>query len=346
MNFKPECLATAIGSMPHEDPSSACEIILANIPEIPIWPQLPRTDFREQMEIQYSEGLPAVVLDEGNQKMSFDASGDLTAELEKFYENYLAENLEYFRISPRFSRGIYEMAKRLREPGRTRPHFFKNQVTGPITTGLGRVDENRRSVYYSEVLRDVIVKGMEMKARWLLDHFKFLGCPQICFIDEPILSAFGSSTYVSVQRPDVVEYLKAVIEAVHKEEALAGIHCCGNTEWTILIDADVDIISFDAYDYGETIGYYSDRINEFLGGGGVLAWGIVPTSVKVEEETADSIVRKLKTLVTNLAGKGIPENIIWENCLVTPSCGTGSLTRELSEKIFAVLHQVSQKLRS
>jgi hypothetical protein len=82
---------------------------------------------------------------------------------------------------------------------------------------------------------------MEMKARWLLRKFSFLGCDQICFIDEPILSAFGSSTYVSVQRSDVVKYLKDVIAAVHKEGALAGIHCCGNTEWTILIDSGVDI---------------------------------------------------------------------------------------------------------
>ena len=43
----------------------------------------------------------------------------------------------------------------------------------------------------------------------------------ICFIDEPILSAFGSSTYVSVKREDVVAHLKEVIEAVHVEGGLA-----------------------------------------------------------------------------------------------------------------------------
>jgi len=83
---------------------------------------------------------------------------------------------------------------------------------------------------------------------------------EICFIDEPILSAFGSSTYVSVQRSDVVHDLAEVIAAVHKEGGLAGIHCCGNTEWTILIDAGTDVISFDAFDYGETIAYYPSQI--------------------------------------------------------------------------------------
>jgi len=339
MAFTPQCLASAIG------PSTACEVILRNIPEIPIWPQLPNADFREKMEIQYSEGLPRVVLDEEKERMYFDTSGDISQEFEKFYENYLAENLDYFQISPQFSRGLYEMEKIFKSGRRPAPRFFKGQVTGPITFGLGRVDENKRSIYYNEMFRDVIVKGTEMKARWLINKFKFLECSQICFVDEPILSAFGSSTYVSVHRSDVVQYLNDVIQAIHKEGALAGVHCCGNTEWTILVDAGVDIISFDAYEYGEMIGYYPREIKAFLEKGGSLAWGIVPTSEKVDQETPQSLVKKLKALVDNLARKGINNSLLWDKCLLTPSCGTGSLPVELSEKIFHQLSGVSRLLR-
>lgn len=344
MTFNPQCVATAIGSLPHNDPTIACDIVLKTIPEIPIWPQLPHTNFREGMEIQYSEGLPCVTLDEEKQRMYFDTRGDITSALEKFYENYLEENLDYFQVSPEFSRGIYEMEKKLKEEDLSSLQYFKNQVTGPITTGLGRVDENKRSIYYNEVFRDVIVKGMEMKARWLLRKFSFLGCDQICFIDEPILSAFGSSTYVSVQRSDVVKYLKDVIAAVHKEGALAGIHCCGNTEWTILIDSGVDIISFDAYEFGKTIAYYPEQVKELLEKGGVLAWGIVPTSEKINEETPETLVEKLKAVIENLASKGIDEGLIWEKCLLTPSCGTGSLPVGLSERIFQSLADVKRLL--
>lgn len=346
MSFNPRCLATAIGSLPHRDSSEACDVVLKNIPEIPIWPQLPNIDFREEMEIQYSEGLPCVVLDEEKRRMYFDTSGEITSDLEKFYENYMQENFDHFKISPEYSRGIYEMEKRLSEKDRPSPKYFKSQLTGPITMGLGRVDERKRAVFYNEVFRDVIVKSVEMKARWLLRKFKFLGCDQICFIDEPILSAFGSSTYVSVQRADVVRYLKDVVETIHREDSLAGIHCCGNTEWTILIDAGADIISFDAYEYGETIGYYPQEIKTFLEKGGVLAWGIVPTSEKVNQGTLDSLIKKLEELVEKLAEKGIDEDLIWERALLTPSCGTGSLKEELSEKIFQRLFEVSHRLRS
>lgn len=344
MPFNPQCRATGIGSFPHQNPGAACDVIMSTTPEIPIWPQLPKADFREQMEIQYSEGLPCVVLDEKKQRMYFDTSGDLTIDLEKFYENYVSENLDYFKISPEFSRGIYEMEKKLAEKDLSSIKYFKSQVTGPVTFGLSIVDENKRAIYYNEMFRDVLVKGIIMKARWLLHKFKPLGYDQICFVDEPILSGFGSSTYVSVHRSDIVSYLNEVFEAVHKDGALAGIHCCGNTEWTILIDAGVDIISFDAYEFGETIGYYSSQIKGFLENGGVLAWGIIPTSEKINQETPESLVKKLDEMVKNLASKGVDKNLIYERCLLTPSCGTGSLSVEISERIFHQLLRVSKLL--
>ncbi len=346
MRFSPQGIATAIGSFPHLEPEAACELILKHIPEIPIWPQLPNADFREQMEIQYSEGMPCVVVDEEKEKIYFETGGDPTGDLEIFYENVLAENLDYFRISPEYSRGLYHMEKKLSDTDRSSIRFLKCHVTGPLTFGLSKTDENKRSIYYNEVFRDVVVKGIAMKARWLLDRFKPLGCRQLCFIDEPIFSAFGSSTYVSLQRADVVSCLGEVVEAVHKEGALAGTHCCGNTEWTILIDAGVDIMSFDAFGYGETIGYYADQVGEYLSRGGILACGIVPTSETIKEQTPESLVKKLDTFVKSLVGKGINEDLIREQCMLTPSCGTGSLTVALAEEIFQKLSAVSRLIRN
>jgi len=345
MSFNPQCIATGIGSFPHTDAKAACDVILSTIPEVPVWPQLSKIDFREQMEIQYSEGLPCVVFDETKHRIYFNTSGDYTCDLERFYENYIEENLDYFKISPEFARGLYEMEKILSKTKLSSIQYIKTQVTGPITFGLSIVDENKRAIYYDEMFRDAVVKGITMKSRWLLKKFKYLGYSQICFIDEPILSAFGSSTYVSVKRSNVVDYLREVIEAIHDEGALAGIHCCGNTEWTILIDAGVDIISFDAYEFGETIGYYPEQIKKFLEKEGAIAWGIVPTSEKINQETSESLIMQLENRIDSLANKGIDKTLIWERCLITPSCGTGSLSVELSEKVFKQLSKVSCALR-
>ena len=344
MSFKPQCITTAIGSLPHSNADFACDLILKTVPEIPLWPQLPSITYKEGMEIQYSQGWPCVIFDDDKQRMHFDTSGDITSELETFYEYYMVDNLDHFQISPEFGHGIYAMENKLKEKKPSSLRYFKNQVTGPLTTGLGRVDENKRAIYYNEIFRDVLVKCAEMKARWLLQRFKFLGCPQFCFIDEPILSAFGSSTYVSIQRAEVVSHLNDVIRAIHKEDALAGAHCCGNTEWTILIDAGVDIISFDAYGFGETISYYPEKVQAFLQKEGVLAWGIVPTSEAILQETPESLAEKLENAIKKLSEKGIDESLIWQQCLITPSCGTGSLSVELAEKVLVMLKNLGQLL--
>jgi len=63
MIAKPMFLATAIGSMPFDDPGRAVDLILSSLPEAPHWPQLPRLGLNEQMEIQFSEHMPCAVID-------------------------------------------------------------------------------------------------------------------------------------------------------------------------------------------------------------------------------------------------------------------------------------------
>jgi hypothetical protein len=344
--LEPCCIATAIGSLPHKDPQQAVQVILRNIPSAPIWPQLPATGLNEQMEIQYSEGLPRVVIDRDKGRMYFDTTGDTSGDLATFYEKYCAEDLEAFKITPEFSKGIYATEQTLQAAGGTRP-FVKVQTTGPMSVGLSIVDEKKRAIYYNPEFVDVLVKAMAMKCRWQIKKFKPFAENVICFIDEPILSAFGSSTYVSVTRDDTVAKLNEVIEAVHGDGALAGIHCCGNTEWPILIDAGVDIVNFDAFDYGDTILLYPDAMKKHLKNGKFLAFGIVPTnSAKIQAATVDLLKDKFCTLVEKLAKvTGVDTAQICRQAFLTPSCGTGSLPVPDAELVFKTLNELSTKLR-
>ncbi|HZD30542.1 MAG TPA: hypothetical protein VE779_02675 [Candidatus Angelobacter sp.] len=346
MSFEPCCLATAIGSLPHKDPQQAVQVVLQNIPDAPIWPQLPANGLNEQMEIQYSEGIPRVVIDRDKGRMYFDTTGDTSTDLAEFYEKYCADDLEAFKITPEFSKGIYAMEAALKAAGGTRP-YVKVQTTGPLSVGLSIVDEKKRAIYYNQEFVDVVVKAMAMKCRWQIRKFKSFADQVICFVDEPILSAFGSSTYVSVTRDDTVAKLGEVIEAVHSEGALAGVHCCGNTEWSILIDAGVDIVNFDAFDYGDTILLYPEAFKGYLKAGKFLAFGIVPTnSAKIQAATVDSLKTKFCALVEKLAKvTGLDIQRICRQAFVTPSCGTGSLPVADAELVFKTLYELSTQLR-
>ncbi|MCL2708215.1 MAG: hypothetical protein FWF03_03765 [Defluviitaleaceae bacterium] len=339
-------LSTAIGSMPFEDKQKAVSVSLSCL-DAPIWPQLSKLGLFEQMEIQYSEGIPCAVVDEEKGRMYFETSGDYSEAFAEFYENWQAAeedggDLGFMAISEKYSHGIYAALKALE--GKKLP-WLKVQTTGPCSFALTIVDENKRAIYYNEEFRDVIVKALALKCRWQLKKFAPHAEKLICFIDEPILSAFGSSTYVSVNREEVVAMLSETIEAVHAEGALAGIHCCGNTEWSILIDAGVDMVNFDAFEYGETIAIYSDSVKEHLARGGMLAWGVVPTSVKIREQSVDSLEAQLEKVMDNLASKGIDKGLIARQAVITPSCGTGSMDPADAERVFELTSQLSKRMK-
>jgi hypothetical protein len=350
MNKPSPFLATAIGSLPHASADEAVRVVLRSIPECPIWPQLPKRGFREQMEIQYSEGMPCAVLDEAKGRMHFDTGDqDLTSTaVGAFYEKYMAaeesDDWSFFAVSPEFSAGIYALEKTISAgPKRT---WVKVQTTGPLTVGLSVVDQDKRAIYYNEMFRDVLVKTAIAKCRWQIKKFAPFAGGIICFVDEPILSAFGSSTYVSVGRDDVVSIISELVTAIHAAGALCGVHCCGNTEWPILMDAGVDIVNFDAFGFGESIALYPDQLKKHLESGRYLAWGLVPTSEKVTEQTVDSLVNHYDGLVARLAGKGISRDLIMKHSIITPSCGTGSLRQDLAEKVFDLLKKTSAALAS
>lgn len=353
MSFKPKFLATGVGSMPFENPKHAVEVSVSRLCEAPTWPQLPRLGLNEQMEIQYSEGLPCIVIDREKGRMYFDTSGDYSEDFAAFYEAYLMAmdpddgngDCSAMAISSEFAKGIYALEERLQSEKKMRP-FVKVQTTGSCSFALTIVDENKRAIYYNEEFRDVVVKALAMKCRWQIQKFQPFAERVICFIDEPILSAFGSSTYVTVKREDVVAHLSEMIEAVHADHGIAGIHCCGNTEWSILIDAGVDIVNFDAFGFGETIAMYPEAVKTHLEHGGALAWGVVPTSPAIREQTVESLGAHFEKMMDHLASKGIDKQRIVEQAIVTPSCGTGSMVPEDAEKVFemtAVLSKVMRK---
>jgi hypothetical protein len=350
--MNPRFLATGIGSMPFRNADEAVDISLSKVVEAPFWPQLPQLALNEKMEIQYSEGMPCAVIDREKGRLYFDTAGDYYDNFAEFYEIYLAAmdpetgsgNCAAMAITPGFSKGIYAMEKRLQSLGRQLP-FVKVQTTGPCSFALTIVDENKRAIYYNEEFRDVVIKALAMKCRWQIQKFQPFARQVICFVDEPILSAFGSSTYVSLKRENIVAHLAEMVTAIHADKALAGVHCCGNTEWSILVDAGTDIINFDAYGYGETLSMYPDAIRRHLERGGMLAYGIIPTSPVVREETVNSLKGRLEHLIDQLASNGIDRQQIVDQTILTPSCGTGLLEPADALRVFDLLGSLSKTMR-
>ena len=359
--FEPCCLATTIGSLPHTDAHRATRLMLKSTPEIPSWVQFPKRDFHENMMMQFTEGLPALVQD--GDRISFSTlTEDFAEQLTDFYERYLAateegqniktrsEALDSFGISSRYAIGFSEFMACLVEPSVSGAAvMLKGQVTGPFTLGTNLVDQEGRCAYYDEQLRDVIVKTVAMKAMWQMERLGAFGLPVMIFIDEPSLLGFGKMTFLSVSREDVIRDINEVAAVIHAKGGLAGVHCEENTDWSLLMETDLDVLDFDAYDHIQGITLYPAELTRFFERGGCLGWGIVPTLDKdaAATETVESLLTRFDEGIEQFVAKGFDRELLRRRALITPSCGAGGvLTESLAERVLDLLRNLSTTIRT
>ena len=327
MSVLPVHQTTMIGSMPHLTPKAALQA-LEQVPlTIPAWPQLPRRSFKESMIPQYTEAFPGIRVDEVAKRIWVQVDDDLPNAMVEFYEHLVAEHVDAFAISEEYAAGLHGMLRQLAAANMKLP-FLKGHVTGPFTFGLGLTDQERRSVWFDEQYRDIVLKGLGMKALWQIQQLQPYTKQVVIFFDEPVLSALGTAPYMMIRDEDVINGLNEVFKISHNAGALVGVHCCGNMDWGLLASTKIDIIAFDAYCYGAKVALYPDKIQAFLKRGGILASGLVPTGniEKLRAETPDSLKARHESIIQEFVGKGIAENLLREQFLFTPSCGMGTLS--------------------
>ena len=350
-NFHAGCLPVLIGSLPLDDHEQGVELVFKHTPEIPLWIQLP--SYKEEgMITQFLPGFPGLTTEKN--RAFIDTTGpSFDDDILGFYEDYMAvqegeTDLDdsRFTLTADTAGGFLSFMERLQDLS-DHPVAVKGQITGPITFGLGLTDQNKKAIFYDEQLKDAAVKLLAQKAGWQVRKLSSFGCPVIIFFDEPALAGFGSSAFISISRDEVVTCFEEVIKAVHDEGGLAGIHVCANADWSLILESAADIISFDAYSFFDKLILYPDHIKRFVNSGGILAWGIVPTfhADDIEKETTASLVAMWEDQVRTIEALGIDKSKILAQSLITPSCGTGSLSLKHATKVLVLTRQVSDIIR-
>lgn len=338
--FQPNFLPMTVGSLPYDDPATAMEQILRYTPDIPAWPQLPKRTFLENMYAQYSQGFPGIVVDLQNERMYVDRQRDLDPELEQLYTSYLENDPQAGALSEEYAAGLaYFLTQRFDSA-----HAIKGHVTGPVSWGLTVIDQNRRPILYDEVLAEAVAKHLRLKAAWQERQLRHMAPHTIMFVDEPYMASFGSA-YVAIERDQVIALLEEVFDGI---QGLKGVHCCGNTDWSILLSTSVDILNLDAYGYAETLSLYPEALDAFLSRGGIVAWGIVPTldEAIMMGEDAGSLTARLESAIQLVASKGVPLDKLLASALVTPTCGLRTLSEAGAGRALSLLAEVSRRMRN
>jgi len=327
---------TMIGSMPHKDTAAACAVVAKYLTEIPSWPQLPQRAFTEDMTVQFSKGFPGMIAREDR---AYIQRGLLfNAQMERLYAAYLGNNIDAFPVSPEYAAGLHEFfnLKKLK------PLAVKGQVTGPLSFGLTLKDESHQSILHDDTLSDAAAQLLRLKAAWEEKELRRASKNTIIFVDEPMMASYGSA-FFTLSRERVRNLMEEVLGGIG---GLRGIHCCGNTDWSVLLGTSVHIISFDTYNFAGSLALYPAEVKALIERGGAIAWGIVPnTEDALLKESIPSLKDRLEDAMAPFTRNGVPFKQLKEQSLLTPSCGLAGLSKDGAERVLEMLAALSERMR-
>lgn len=311
---------TSIGSLPHTDPAAAVEFVLSRQTRLPAAPSLPQRSPLEGMIAQAAWKVPGVVVGpDGSIDLRLDALDPDAPIGDPGLDG------EPFATVRTFLTAV---------TGRTRP--VKLQLTGPVTLGLALhaagADAGRAFAVAGAAVRSRARSLLHLAAR------SAPGTPLVVFLDEPGLTGLMHPEFPL--DPESAVDLTSSALAVLERGAVTGLHCCGPTDWKLLIQSGPHILSaplgLGLDSAGETLGRYLDD-------GGWVAWGAVPTDEPIGS-TPGRLWRQLSAGWCGMVQAGCDPVLLRTQSLVTPACGLATHGVTQAERVVSLTRQVAARV--
>jgi len=334
LSFAAELATTAMGIMPHEDVDAALEVALST--DIPFWPQLPKLAFHEDMYVQAMEHFPGVVIDEAARRIVVDSQkfmDEIPAYLEK------ETDPATFRLSAEFSR-VYRRFLSLDLAGF---RSIRGQLISPVSLCLKICDENGKPIAYNDEIRSLAFSFIQKKVNAQVAELCEKNERAFVWVDDPGLE-FIFSAMSGYNDMKAKEELDVFFDGI---DGPRGIHLCGRPDWDFLFSLPVEIVSFNAYAFGDTVVTY-DSVRRFIEKGNIISWGIVPTYYEeLFKEDVMSLAVRIEKMWGVLEAKGLDRATIARNSMLAPAtCNLLNADKTLTvEKSFSALNELSRYLK-
>jgi methionine synthase II (cobalamin-independent) len=314
-------LASAVGSLPHQDVVQAVAFALARQPRLPAAPSLPRMSPVEGMIPQAAWGIAGVLVLPDGSLLVDEAAVDPEMPLQSGID---AEPFAGLRA---FLAAIV---------GRVAP--YKLQLTGPVTLGLAL----HAVGVPSERAFAVAARAVAARVGEVLQAARIAapGATPLVFLDEPGLTAALEPGF-PLDVDDTLDLVSSALAAV-EDGAIAGLHCCGRADWPVVLQAGPQMLSLPV-DAGAT--EHPGAFADYLERGGWVAWGAVPTDRPLGE-TAEILWRRLVAEWDALAEAGCEPRRLIEQALITPACGLVGLDVPQADHVLDLTNALAQRVEA
>lgn len=310
--------STGIGSLPHRDVEHAVEFAL-EATTVPAIPTLPRRSPAEGMVPQALVGIAGVTIGQ------YGSIGVDIARLDPLVP-----------VSTPFEHDAFSGFRAFLDRAPTDLTAVKWQVVGPVTLGITLV----RAGAPVSVAFDVAVRAVRARVQYLLDRVAEVlpHTRQVVFIDEPSIGDAVEPDFPIA--PDTAIDLMSGALAAIETRAVSGLHCCGEADLGLLLAAGPAIVSVPVR---PSMVDHAPLLSRFLGAGGTVAWGVVPTGGPIPQ-SAERPWRQLAEVWCGLVAAGIEPGVLRTQSMVTPECGLGLHTPAVAERVFRTTAEIARRV--
>jgi len=297
---------------------------------------LPKLSFYEDMYVQAMEHFPGVVIDQDRLRIFIDTNRFLE-EIPQYLDR--ENDPSTFVLSGRFSQVYrqfltFDLASLM---------SIRGQIISPVSLTLKIVDENGKPIVYNDEVRAFAYAFIQKKLNAQYAELSKKNANAFVWIDDPGLE-FIFNAMCGYDNVKAKEELTAFFEGV---DGPRGLHLCGRPDWDFLLSLNIEILSFNAYAFGDIFVTY-DKVKSFLEKGNMISWGIVPTYFEeFSNEDIMSIIGRLESMWLVLQKRRIDRDLIIQNSLIAPAtCNLLNPDKTVTvEKSFELLKSVSGYLK-
>jgi len=312
-------MTSGIGSLPHRDVDHAARFVLDHM-ALPAIPSLPRRSPAEGMIAQAVVGIEGITLGQYG-AIAVDATSIDPAN--PVLTDMLHDAFGGFR------------AFLAAAPARA-PRAVKWQFVGPVTLGMALT----RAGVPDHLAFDVAVRAVRSHVQHLLDVVDraLPGVQQVVFIDEPLIGELTEPGF-AIAPDTAIDLISGALAAI-EPRAISGLHTCANADWSSMLATGPQVLAIPvSSNIAQSAGY----LHQFLGRGGVVAWGVVPTDGPIAT-TVDRPWRKLTELWCQLVQRGCDQVQLRQQCIVTPECGLGLHSQQVAERVHRLTAEIGRRV--
>ena len=332
LTFRPNCLPSALGVLPHTSARAAWDACLLSVPSVLPLPLL--VSGGEDPIALAIDGLKGTTIVMEQPRCNRDT---VYAALDELYAAYLQNHWATRALS---LRALADWPQRERQVKRA--EVLAPLVMGPVSTALRLTDGDGVPALFDDLVVDAIAKHLHLRLGWLQATFGRGARRMLYWLYEPYLEITGSP-FVPLQWPRVHMLLDETFGTIN---GVRAVWSGATTELAPLLEGStVEVIGLPL-PVTNALAPLAPVLRDFIRRKGAIGWGLIPhTADGLAHARVGRLAARFTEMLQVLESAGLPPAEVVAASLIMPEDVLAGLEPAEAETALSLTNQVAGLLR-